>query len=110
MNKYLISLTVCIFFVSSCASVEVTTNNVENEKESPFEIDENQKFLDFLEADWEKTLTNNPLFATYTGDKRFNDKINLYIISDLISVVEFRVFMKQEIDWYINLKKTITIG
>ena len=51
MNKYLISLTVCIFFVSSCASVEVTTNNVENEKESPFEIDENQKFLDFLEAD-----------------------------------------------------------
>ena len=76
MNKYLISLTVCIFFVSSCASVEVTTNNLENEKESPFEIDENQKFLDFLEADWEKTLTNNPLFATYTGDKRFNDKIN----------------------------------
>ena len=76
MNKYLISLTVCIFFVSSCASVEVTTNNVENEKESPFEIDENQKFLDFLETDWEKTLTNNPLFATYTGDKRFNDKIN----------------------------------
>ena len=76
MNKYLISFTICIFFVSSCASVEVTTNNVENEKESPFEIDENQKFLDFLEADWEKTLTNNPLFATYTGDKRFNDKIN----------------------------------
>ncbi len=76
MNKYLISLTVCIFFVSSCASVEVTTNNLENKKESPFEIDENQKFLDFLEADWEKTLTNNPLFATYTGDKRFNDKIN----------------------------------
>ena len=76
MNKYLLSLTICIFFVSSCASVEVTTNNVENEKESPLEIDENQKFLDFLEADWEKTLTNNPLFATYTGDKRFNDKIN----------------------------------
>ena len=76
MNKYLLSLTICIFFVSSCASVEVTTNNVKNEKESPLEVDENQKFLDFLEADWEKTLTNNPLFATYTGDKRFNDKIN----------------------------------
>jgi prolyl oligopeptidase len=94
MNKYLISLTVCIFFVSSCASVEVTTNNVENEKESPFEIDENQKFLDFLEADWEKTLTNNPLFATYTGDKRLNDKINpntidqfeKYRLSDLESL------------------------
>jgi len=76
MNKYLLSLTICIFFVSSCASVEVTTNNVKNEKESPLEVDENQKFLDFLEADWEKTLSNNPLFATYTGDKRFNDKIN----------------------------------
>ena len=76
MNKYLLSLTVCILFVSSCASVEVTTNNVENEKESPLEVDENKKFSDFLEADWEKTLTNNPLFASYTGDKRFNDKIN----------------------------------
>ena len=76
MNKYLLSLTICIFFVSSCASVEVTTNDVKNEKESSLEVDENQKFLDFLEADWEKTLTNNPLFATYTGDKRFNDKIN----------------------------------
>ena len=63
MNKYLLTLTVCIFIVSSCASVEVTTNNVENEKESSLEVDENQKFLDFLEADWEKTLTNNPLFA-----------------------------------------------
>ena len=76
MNKYLLSLTISIFIVSSCASVEVTTNNVKNEKESPLEVDENQKFLDFLEADWEKTLSNNPLFATYTGDKRFNDKIN----------------------------------
>ena len=76
MNKYLLSLTVCILFVSSCASIEVTTNNVENEKESPLEVDENKKFSDFLEADWEKTLTNNPLFASYTGDKRFNDKIN----------------------------------
>ena len=76
MNKYLLSLAICIFIVSSCASVEVTTNNVKNEKESPLEVDENQKFLDFLEADWEKTLSNNPLFATYTGDKRFNDKIN----------------------------------
>jgi hypothetical protein len=55
MNKYLLSLTICIFFVSSCASVEVTTNDVKNEKESPLDVDENQKFLDFLKADWEKT-------------------------------------------------------
>ena len=101
MNKYLISLTVCIFFVSSCASVEVTTNNVENEKESPFEIDENQKFLDFLEADWEKTLTNNPLFATYTGDKRFNDKINPNTIEQ---------FEKDRLSDFESLKKLNSIN
>ena len=101
MNKYLISLTACIFFVSSCASVEVTTNNVENEKESPFEIDENQKFLDFLEADWEKTLTNNPLFATYTGDKRFNDKINPNTIDQ---------FEKDRLSDFESLKKLNSIN
>ena len=101
MNKYLISLTVCIFFVSSCASIEVTTNNVENEKESPFEIDENQKFLDFLEADWEKTLTNNPLFATYTGDKRFNDKINPNTIDQ---------FEKDRLSDFESLKKLNSIN
>ena len=100
MNKYLISFTVCIFFVSSCASVEVTTNNVENEKESPFEIDENQKFLDFLEADWEKTLTNNPLFATYTGDKRFNDKINPNTIDQ---------FEKDRLSDFVSLEKLNSI-
>ena len=101
MNKYLISLTICILFVSSCASVEVTTNNVENEKESPFEIDENQKFLDFLEADWEKTLTNNPLFATYTGDKRFNDKINPNTIEQ---------FEKDRLSDFESLKKLKSIN
>ena len=101
MNKYLISLTICILFVSSCASVEVTTNNVENEKESPFEIDENQKFLDFLEADWEKTLTNNPLFATYTGDKRFNDKINPNTIEQ---------FEKDRLSDFESLKKLNSIN
>ena len=101
MNKYLISLTICILFVSSCASVEVTTNNVENEKESPFEIDENQKFLDFLEADWEKTLTNNPLFATYTGDKRFNDKINPNTIDQ---------FEKDRLSDFESLKKLKSIN
>ena len=34
------------------------------------------EFIQYLESDWEKTLINNPLFASYTGDKRFNDKIN----------------------------------
>ena len=39
-------------------------------------LDENRKFELFLSDDWEKYLSNNPLFATYTGDKRQNNKIN----------------------------------
>ena len=49
----------------------VTENNLET-----LEIDENKKFLDFLENDWNKTLDENPLFASYVGDKRSNNKIN----------------------------------
>ena len=75
MNKNFLFIIICIHFVYSCASVEVTNNNIENKKELPLKIDENKKFLDFLEVNWEKTLIHNPLFATYTGDNRFNDKI-----------------------------------
>ena len=70
MNKYFIlilSLTIL-----SCSSIESTTNiSLETIK-----IDENQKFLIYLDEDWEKGLQESPLFATYIGDKRFNDKIN----------------------------------
>ena len=70
MNKYFIlilSLTIL-----SCSSIESTTNiSLETIK-----IDENKKFLIYLDEDWEKGLQESPLFATYIGDKRFNDKIN----------------------------------
>ena len=70
MNKYFIlilSLTIL-----SCSSIESTTNiSLETS-----EIDENKKFLIYLDEDWEKGLQESPLFATYIGDKRFNDKIN----------------------------------
>ena len=36
---------------------------------------ENLKFETYLNEDWEIYLNENPLFATYVGDKRFNDII-----------------------------------
>ena len=74
MNKYTLTIILSVLAVSSCASIEQSENISVNQL--PVEVDENKKFLEFLESDWEQTLINNPLFATYTGDKRFNDKIN----------------------------------
>ena len=58
--------------LSSCTTVAL-------EEKNTFDLDsldENRKFELFLSDDWEKYLSNNPLFATYTGDKRQNNKIN----------------------------------
>ena len=58
--------------LSSCSTVAL-------EEKNAFDLDsldENRKFELFLNDDWEKYLSNNPLFATYTGDKRQNNKIN----------------------------------
>jgi prolyl oligopeptidase len=74
MNKYTLTIILSVLAVSSCASIEQSENISVNQL--PVEVDENKKFIEFLESDWEQTLINNPLFATYTGDKRFNDKIN----------------------------------
>ena len=63
-----------IIIINACAAVE--TSNLSESLTTVPEVNENQKFIDYLDSDWEKTLINNPLFATYTGDKRFNDKIN----------------------------------
>ena len=60
----------------SCSSVEVQEIN-----DDIVEIDENIKFISYLENDWEKNLDENPLFASYVGDKRANDKINSNSIS-----------------------------
>ena len=74
MNKYTLTIILSMLAVSSCASIEQSENITVNQL--PVDVDENKKFIEFLESDWEQTLINNPLFATYTGDKRFNDKIN----------------------------------
>jgi prolyl oligopeptidase len=58
--------------LSSCSTVAL-------EEKNAFDLDsldENRKFELYLSDDWEKYLSNNPLFATYTGDKRQNNKIN----------------------------------
>jgi len=60
----------------SCSSVEVQEIN-----DDIVEIDENIKFISYLENDWQKNLDENPLFASYVGDKRANDKINPNSIS-----------------------------
>ena len=60
----------------SCSSVEVQEIN-----DDIVEIDENIKFISYLENDWEKNLDENPLFASYVGDKRANDMINPNSIS-----------------------------
>ena len=65
------SLLTFIFLISSCSSIDVAIEEP-NKKKS---VDENQKFETYLNEDWEIYLNENPLFASYVGDKRFNDKI-----------------------------------
>ena len=65
------SLLTFIFLISSCSSIDVAIEEP-NKKKS---VDENLKFETYLNEDWEIYLNKNPLFASYVGDKRFNDKI-----------------------------------
>ena len=70
INSIIFILSFILLF--SCATVETKVNP----EISSIEIDENKKFLTYLENDWQKTLDDNPLFASYTGDKRNNNKIS----------------------------------
>ena len=65
------SLLIFIFLISSCSSIDVAIEEPNKNKS----IDENLKFETYLNEDWEIYLNENPLFASYVGDKRFNDKI-----------------------------------
>ena len=81
MNRYNFATALFLSILNSCSSIEESSAIVEEsktivEKDLVVQIDENERFIQYLESDWEKTLINNPLFASYTGDKRFNDKIN----------------------------------
>ena len=70
--------------LSSCSTVALEEKNVIDLNS----LDENRKFELYLSDDWEKYLTNNPLFATYTGDKRQNNKINPNTIGHFLKELE----------------------
>ena len=99
MTKNNLLLITFIIIINSCAAVE-TSNLPESLTVIP-EVNENQKFIDYLDSDWEQTLINNPLFATYTGDKRFNDKINPNTID------QFNKVRNQDLE---SLKKLMAIN
>ena len=68
MNNLRILLLIPTFFILFSCS----TNN------------ENNLFELYLEKEWEKTLQENPIFATYTGDKRFNTEISSNSIDEYL--------------------------
>ena len=74
MNKYTLVTALFVLLLNSCTSLEEPDEIIK--KDIVVQVDENKKFIEYLESDWEETLINNPLFASYTGDKRFNDKLN----------------------------------
>ena len=74
MNKLNLLCLGFLLIIVSCTSIEPASAEAKDDQINV--IDENQKFSKYLEDEWEKTLNKNPLFATYTGDKRANNKIN----------------------------------
>ena len=70
MNYKLLIFTSLV--LTSCSNIEVSNNDINK----PVLIDENIRFINFLNKEWDKTLNDNPLFASYVGDKRSNNKIN----------------------------------
>ena len=83
IDKYFFVPIIPLLILISCASVETQDSNLVVTDES-IKVDENQLFLDYLDDDWEKSLSDNPLFASYTGDKSSNDKINSNSIDQFI--------------------------
>ena len=75
-------LLILSFAITSCVTSEklddkvITITDESNVIQKIIEVDENDEFLEFLDQDWNKNLNENPLFASYIGDKRLNDKIN----------------------------------
>tara|TARA_B100000965_G_scaffold402331_1_gene428045 strand:- start:756 stop:2480 length:1725 start_codon:yes stop_codon:yes gene_type:complete len=68
MNKFKILLIPSFFILFSCTS-----------------SNENDIFESYLDKEWEKTLQENPIFATYTGDKRFNTEISSNSIDEYLN-------------------------
>ena len=86
---------ILLIVVFSCNTVEIVEQNIQEE----IKEDENDVFINFLDSEWEKTLNNNPLFATYIGDKRSNNIINSN------SIKQFFIEKDSSIESLNNLKK-----
>ena len=74
MKKNLLIPSASLIILFSCSSIETNVNP--NSSLIDIKVDENEKFLNYLNDDWQNTLNDNPLFASYTGDKRQNNKIS----------------------------------
>ena len=83
MNINTLSISLALLIISSCTSIE--TQDYEEVLITETKIDYDQIFEEYLDNDWEKTLSENPLFASYTGDKRLNNKINSNSIEQFIA-------------------------
>tara|TARA_X000000950_G_scaffold232407_1_gene281350 strand:+ start:1640 stop:3421 length:1782 start_codon:yes stop_codon:yes gene_type:complete len=81
--------------IYSCSSIEI----VEESSPELTQINENTKFKNFLDSEWDKSLNENPLFASYVGDKRNNNKINSN------SIEQFNNEKQSNIESLSNLKK-----
>ncbi len=89
MKKYSYIKIIPLLILISCATVETQNNNIVISDEPKVidvsvKTDENKLFVEYLENDWKNNLKNNPLFASYTGDKSLNDKINSNSIEQFI--------------------------
>ena len=93
MRYFLFPILFIVLF--SCTTVEIVEQNIQEE----INVDENKVFINFLNSEWEKTLNNNPLFATYVGDKRSNNIINSN------SIEQFLIEKDSSIESLNNLKK-----
>ena len=83
MNINTLYISLSLLLISSCTSIE--TQDYEEIQITETKIDYDQIFEEYLDNDWEKTLSENPLFASYTGDKRLNNKINSNSIEQFIA-------------------------
>ena len=65
-----------IFILSSCASLETTSNLTVNLEPAETVFSQDSEFELFLSDQWEEGMEDSPVFASMLGDKRFNTKIS----------------------------------
>ena len=77
-----------IFFFSSCQTAQ---NEITEPDINTIVISEDEIFEEYLAAQWDEDLKDNPIFASLLGDKRFNQDItpnNIEYYQNRISILE----------------------